>query len=178
MTAITRTLDAGNLSAVASQHTQPVHLVRITIPGGSPVYYSEGKAISFGGNTYLEGMVKVGELAWNAEGEQTCSIEIQNTGDAAETLFFSSAFYNATVDIWLTYVDGAGTNTTPVLYITGGVEGTTLDPVVLKATVVTQKLRISFTPNKYMKAVGFNFIPPDGSVVTWNGGSYVLERET
>ena len=182
MTAITRTLDAGTQSAIALQHTQPVHLVRITLNPDSPsyLYYSEGPTISFGGQSYLEGRVRVGQLSWDHEGGQSCTIEVENVSDAAETLFFNNSFYNAVVDIWTTYVDGVGANTTPVLYITGGVEGASLTPATLKATVVTQKLKISYTPNKYMgsTAVGFNWIPPDGAVVIWNGGSYVLERET
>ena len=102
MTRITRDVDAATLTAIALQHTQPVHLVRITINPEAPtfLYYSEGLEISFNGNTYLEGAVKVGALSWDGEGEQGCTIEILNEAGVAASLFFAEDFYNALVDIW------------------------------------------------------------------------------
>jgi hypothetical protein len=182
MSQITRNIDAGNLTAIGLAHTQPVHLVRLTTepntPGETAYYYlSEGPDITFNSDPYIGSSVRVGPLSWTGEGDQTCTVEILNDGGLAQTLFFDvAALADSLVDIWLTYVDSLGANSTPTYYIAGGIAGSSLSPESLKLIVVTMKARTAYAPNSYMEAAGFTHIPPDGAVVIWNEGTYILER--
>jgi hypothetical protein len=176
MTAITRSLDAGTLAVIQAQHTQPFHIVRIDFPTDT-VYLSEGPAVTYSGNVYLEGRVKVSNLTWTGDGSQTCTLEILNENNYAATLFLNNQIADADITIWTVHRKPDTTFTVPDVYAVGTVDNSELTLDELRLTLATSRYRTRFFPRNYMGNAGFNYIPAEGTVVFWNSTTYVLERE-
>jgi hypothetical protein len=176
VTIIKRTIDAGTLAAITAQHTQPIHIVQLQFQSEF-VYLSEGPEVVYGGNTYLEGRVKVSNLSWTGDGVQTCTLEILNEDNYASVLFLQNKIADVLVTIWTVYRNPNGTFTTPVLYVVGTGDDSELGLDALRLTIASSRFKTKFFPNTYMGSAGFTHIPAEGTVVFWNGTTYVLERD-
>jgi hypothetical protein len=173
---IVRDIDSEVITEVERQHTQPIHLVRLELPG-QVLYLSENRAVVFGGNVYDEGRVRVSSLQWGGDGSQSCVLEILNEDNFAASLVLNNQIADAVVTIWTTYLKPDGTNSAPVLYAYGTCDDTELDYDAARITVVTSRYKTSFLPNYYAQTAGFNHLPPEGGIVAWNSTTYVLERD-
>ena len=175
MTAITRSVDAGVLTEVINAHTRPFHLVKLVVPLGTH-YYSEGPAMTFESQSYLEGRVCVKQLSWSGETGQTCEIRIYNETGEAATMFMANQFAEASITVYFVYRKADGSFTVPVLYVVGGVETVQLTYTEVILQVTAAKFRSKYVPNAYVGDAGFNHLPAEGNVVFWNNSQYVLER--
>lgn len=177
MTRIVRDdVTGGVLTVIGQQHTQPFHIVQITFPN-EEVYLSEGPAMTFEGHSFLEGRVLVGNPAWSADGNQTCSLEILNVGGYAASLFLTNKVADAQVRILKVYRDYAGTFSTPIEYVVGSCDDSELTPDAVKIGITTARGNTRYFPGTYMGSVGLNHMPVEGSVVFWNATTYVLEKD-
>jgi hypothetical protein len=176
MTKIVRSVNAGTQTAISQQHTQPFHICTLVLPSET-VYLSEGPAMVFETHTYLEGRIRVGELRWNGEGVQGCTLEVYNDANSAASWFMANKIANATATVWLVHRDAAGNFTTPVKYAEGSCDTSELTPESLRMTLVTINTDRKFFPNTYLGTCGFNHMPQERAVVFWNNTTYVLERD-
>lgn len=179
MTAINRSLDSGVATAITAQHTQPFHLVRIVFPTET-VYLSEGPGLTAGdtplGQAFIEGRVKVSNLSWTGDGQQTCTLDILNVDNYAANLFIANRIADARVTIWLIMRKPDGSYEAPTLYADGSCDASEFD-TDLHITLVTSSLKTKFFPNTYAGSAGLNHLCAEGTVVFWNSTSYVLERD-
>lgn len=184
MTAINRTVNAGTTTAVGRQHTQPFHICKLALPTTGNQYLSEGPAVTWdnglgdGSRTYLEGRIRVGQLSWNGDSEQTCTLEVlDDSTHAAWQWFIDNKISEASVSIWVAYREMNGTVNTPILYAVGSCDSSELTEEGMKITVITVNSARKFFPNTYIGSTGAAHLPAEGAVVFWNSTTYVLERD-
>lgn len=172
---IVRDIDAGNLAAVTDDHTKPIHLVKLEFEAET-VFLADTYDVTHDGDDYIGGMCKVSDLSWDGAGSQSCTIEIMNEDNFAADLVLGNSFAGATATVWLVHRKHDNTFTDPVLYVIGGCDDAELVPAGARFVVVATKYRTEHVPNRYFtQANGFNFLPPENVVITWNGNRYLLQ---
>jgi hypothetical protein len=176
MTRIVRDVDASVLAAIGDDHTKPIHLVKLEFAGPTFYYLSTEDTIVFDTNTYVGGLTNVSQVSWTIDGSQHCSIEIYNEEDFAADIVFGNVFAGATATVWLTHRKHDNTLATPVLYAVGSCDDIELSPESATFVITALQLRTRFVPNRYFTvAEGFNWLPPENTVIIWNGAKYLLE---
>lgn len=175
---VVRDLAADNLTEIAIDFTRPVYLVKMLLPAGSR-YVSSGPQIVFNTDTYIEGQVSVGSFSWTADGVQEGKIILSNEANAASALILGATINDVAIEIYKTYLIAAGGNTTPVLYVSGVMDGATIGASESSVNVVSTTAQTAFLPPRYhTPAEGFNWLPIDGEVITWGTEVFVLRRLT
>jgi len=181
MTQIKRTVNAGTLTAIGQQHTQPFHICELALPTSGTQYLSEGPQVTFnsgGGNhNYLEGRILVSQLNWTGGSGQNCVLEVlDNTSHDGASWFLNNKMENGSVIIWIVYRNSDGSFNTPVKYAVGSCDSSELLASELRITVITNNATRKFTPSNYIGTAGFEHIPQDRAVVIWNNTNYELQR--
>lgn len=172
---VLRDIPVDSQTEVAIDFTRPVFLVKMLIPGQSR-FISTGPEITFGGDTYIEGQVSVGSFQWTSDGVQTGQIVLSNEANSASALVLGSTLNDIEVEIYKTYLINGGSNTAPVLYVLGVMDGASIKPESAVVTVVSTTAREAFLPNRYHTAAeGFSWLPVDGEVLTWGTEIFKLE---
>lgn len=172
---VKRTLPANVLAVIDDQHTEPFHIVKIEFANATK-YLSETQEVVFEGNTYVEGAIQVGSFRWGPDGTQSGAIRLLNENNAASALVLNDKVDDVVVTIYKVYSTGPATNTDPVVYVVGVLDGSALSPKEAVLKVVTSKADTEFVPNEfYTIEEGFNHLPPSGTVVQWANEKYVLQ---
>lgn len=175
MTTIQRDLPSDVQDEIVETHTKPFFIVKIEFAGGTQ-YLSEAQEVTHEGDDYLTGGVKVNQFRWTPEGGQSGSISLLNENNAAAALILNNAIDDVMVTIYKCYALTSTTNTTPVISSMGVLNGSRLTPMDAMLPVVTSKASTEYVPNKfYTVAEGYNWLPPEGTVVQWAGEKYVLQ---
>ena len=185
MTAITRAVNAGTTTAIGLQHTQPYHICDLVLPTSGTQYLSEGPQLAFdngegaGSHNYLEGRIRVGALQWDADGNQSCQLEIlDDASHNATTWFLGNKIGNATVRLWIVYRNSDGNSNTPMKYAVGSCDSSDLEAGVLRVRIITTNSARKFFPNTYIgPAMGAAHLPAERAIVFWNNTTYVLEGD-
>jgi len=175
---IERNLPAAVEAELAIDFTRPVFLVKMKFVTGEK-YVSSGPQITFETNVYIEGQVSVGTFTWDADGRQTGQITLSNEANAASALILGNNVNDVIVEIYKTYLIAGGGNTAPQLWVLGSLDGGRVEPSKSVMRVLSTASETGFVPNRYYTvAEGFNWLPIDGEVVTWNGEVFQLKAET
>ena len=175
--ALGRTLPGNVSTEIDNQHTKPFYIVKMEFAGGTQ-YRSEAQQVSYGGQTYLAGNVKVGQFSHNSDAGQSGSISLLNENDYAADLGLDETVQDVPIEIYLVYSTGPSTNTDPVLYVRGYLSGATITPAETTFAVMTSRATTEFVPSKFHTIEeGFNWLPPSGLIVQWNGEKYMIEGD-
>jgi hypothetical protein len=74
-------------------------------------------------------------------------------------------------------LSGATLNTTPVLYVTGSMDGSNVDYDRSSVGVLSTTAQTGFVPNRYFtQANGFNWLPIEGEKITWGDEVFILQE--
>lgn len=172
---VQRTIPANVQTEMVKQQTRPFFIVKIEFESATS-YLSEAQAVTFESNAYLEGAIKVRSFTWTPNGTQEGSIALLNENDAATALVLNNVIQDVPISIYKVYSTGPSTNTDPVLLIKGVMNGSDIRPAYSVLGVLTSTAETEFAPRSfYTIEEGFNWLPPVGTVVQWNGEKYVLE---
>ena len=175
---VTRNIPAAAETEIAIDFTRPVFLVKMLIPGQER-YVSTNIQITFEGNIYIEGQVRVGSFQWTSDGVQTGVITLSNEANAASALILGSTINDIGVEIYKTYLIAGGGYTPPALYVRGVMDGADIGPDKSRITGVSTTARSAFLPNRYHTiAEGFNWLPIDGETINWGSEVFVLRTRT
>lgn len=164
-------------SELVNDFTKPVYLLTL---GFSPVIYlSTGPDIIFNTNTYVGSLITLSSFTWTPEGGQTGDIIFLNDENSIATaLILGGSIADVTVEIYQTYMLAAGGNTTPIKVVGGVLDASTITPSQVIVRVVSSRSKSEYLPRRYYtKNEGFNFLPTDGQLITWNGENFILEAE-
>lgn len=171
---ITRDLPSDALTEIAIDFTRPVYLVEMLFPSGT-LYLSTGPQITYNSNIYQEGQVSVGSFAWNSDGTQTGNITLSNENNAASALILGGTVNDVVINIYKTYLIAAGGNTTPVLYVTGSMDGSDVGYSSSRVGILSTGSQTGHLPNRYFTpAEGFHWLPIEGEKITWGEEVYIL----
>jgi hypothetical protein len=176
-----RILPTGLVTELQSTYTRPFRAVALTI-GGTNYYFSEGPAITFGGHSYVASRVKVSAVQFQDNAKQAANVTIFSTqgNTEAEDFFLNNQLVEVPVDIYQVYQKADNSFTTPLLYIRGTCSGASMDENNTSVTLTVELFRAgaAFTPNRYFSvAEGFHYLPPENSIIYWNGTKYTLQGE-
>lgn len=175
---IKRILPADALTEIAIDFTRPVYLVKMLFPSGT-VHVSTGPQITFEGDVYQEGQVKVSTFRWNSDGTQQGEIFLSNENNASSALILNGTVNDVIIEIYKTYLIAAGGNTTPVLYVKGSMDGSDVGPSESRVGVLATTGSTGFVPNRYFTvAEGFNWLPIEGEKITWGDEVFILQEAT
>ncbi len=171
---VQRTVPANVQTEIVKQQTQPFHIVKIEFDTATS-YLSETQAVTFETNVYQEGAISVRSFSWGPDGTQVGSIALLNENDAATALVLNNIVQDVPISIYKVYSTGPSTNTDPVLIVKGVMSGSNIQPSQSVLGVITSTAETEFAPRDfYTIEEGFNWLPPTGTVVQWNGEKYVL----
>lgn len=177
MAEVRRTLPGTLQARVSDDHTRPVYLVSIYFAPGTE-YMSSGPQVVSGGNTYLEGAVRVGSLQWTPDGGQEGRIYLSNESNAAAALVLANSLDEVQVDVAKVYLDAAGTPSDPEILVRGYASGFELTADEAAVDVVTARHDTALVPSRFFsEEFGFTHLPPAGKVIYWNGDRYELEAD-
>jgi hypothetical protein len=184
VTALNRVVGAGAQTAVGLQHTEFFHICKLVLPTTGAQFLSEGPDFVWtnsegdGSRTYLGGRIRVADVAFDSDGQQTCTLDILPTAaNDHVTWFNNNRLSNGTVIIWIVYMSEAGVAQTPVKYLVGSLDASELRRDVLRVDVIPTNSSRKFFPNKYVGDTGATHLPQEGTVVFWNNTNYVLELD-
>ena len=166
----------GNLAAVLRDtQTQPFNIVKIEFAGGTQ-YLSETLAVNFEGNDYLEGAIEVRPFRWGPDGTQSGSIALLNENNVASALVLGNVIQDVPITIYEVYKTGPSSNSDPTIVVTGVLSGSSIAPKEALVGVLTSKGGTEYVPSAfYTIEEGYNWLPPVGTIVQWNGEKYVLQ---
>lgn len=174
---IVRNLPAAVKTELAIDFTRPVFLVKMQFASGTQ-YLSSGPQITFDSNVYSQAQISVGTFAWDSDGTQRGEILISNENNAASALILGNNVNDVAIDIYQTYLLSAGGNTDPQLYVRGSLDGSKIGDSRSSISVLSTNSQTGFAPSRYFTAdEGFNWLPIDGEVITWNGEVFQLRAE-
>ena len=172
---VIRTLPVDAVAETEIDFTRPVFLVKMLFPSASR-FVSTGPQITYDGDIYIAGQVSVKTFQWTSDGVQTGHIVLSNEANAASALILGSTVNDIAVEIYKTYLIAGGGNSTPVLYVSGVMDGATIGPSDSKITVVSTTARAAFLPNRYHTvAENFNWLPVDGEVISWGSEVFLMQ---
>lgn len=171
---IQRNLPADAQTEIAIDFTRPVYLVEMLFPTGT-LYLSTGPQITYNSNVYQEGQVSVGAFRWNSDGTQSGDITISNENNSASALILGGTINDVVINIYKTYLIAAGGNTTPVLYVTGSMDGSDVGYSSSRVGVLSTGSQTGHLPNNYFTvANGFHWLPIEGEKITWGDEVFIL----
>lgn len=174
---VVRNLPAEVQTEIAIDFTRPVFLVKLEFVSGTQ-YLSSGPQITLDGNVYSQGQVSVGTFEWNSDGAQRGTIILSNENNAAAALILGNNVNDVTIEIFQTYLIAGGGNTDPQLYVRGSMDGSNIGASRSTIKVLSTNAQTGFAPSRYFTAdEGFNWLPIDGEVITWNGEVFQLRAE-
>jgi len=174
---IVRSLPAAVKTEIELDFTRPVFLIKMQFAPATS-YLSSGPQITFDGNVYSEAQVSVGTFSWDSDGAQRGDILISNENNAAAALILGTNVTDVPIDIFKTYLLSAGGNTDPQLYVRGSLDASRIGDSASSISVVSTNSQTGFAPRRYFTVdEGFNWLPVDGEVITWNGEVFQLRAE-
>ena len=172
-----RNLPGDALTEIAIDFTRPVYLVDMQFPAGNQ-YLSTGPQITYDGNVYSEGQVTVRSFQWESDGSQSGDIELSNESNAASALILNGTVNDVGIVIYKTYLIAGGGNTTPVVYVSGVMDGSDVNPSNARVGVLSTASKTAFVPNRYHTVnEGFNWLPVSGEKITWGDEVFVLQED-
>jgi hypothetical protein len=175
MTIVQRTIPSNLEAVLGDQHTEPFNIVKIEFEAATQ-YLSESREVTFETNEYLEGAITVGKFRWGPDGTQSGTISLLNENNAASALILSNTIQDIPITIYEVYATGPSSNSDPTIVVTGVMSGSSLNPKEAVVQVLTSKGDTEFVPSAfYTIEEGYNWLPPVGTVVQWNGEKYVLQ---
>ena len=120
----------------------------------------------------------VGTFTWTPDGTQKGRVKLYNENNNASALILNEGVNDIPITIWLTYLIAGGGNTTPTPYCLGAMNGGSLNATELTIDVMSTKSAAQFLPNRYYSLdQGFNHMPVDGSIITWAGQKFELQKD-
>lgn len=160
---MSRTLDAGTLTAVGEDITTPYYLVFMDF--ATPVRYSTRHTTTYDTNSYLAAGINI---TWSQRGP-TLSIFNENTTFGQTVLGDGTA--GRQVIIWQTYFTDPG-NTTPIEMFNGVMgEATIGERVVIRCL----ERPPNKTPRHYAVPPTFNHMPKSGTKIETKNEVIILE---
>ena len=179
MTSPVRALPGDNSTEIVRQHIRPFAIAAIAFPDGVE-YLSEGPAVTYLSNSYLEGRVAIGGINWQDSAKQTGTLEYLAAQDSnrCEDLMLDYILIDVAVDIYLVHKLVDNSLTTPVLFARGYCSGATLNDRSITMTLEVGRSKNTFVPRRYFSpSEGFNWLPREGSSIFWNGQKHILKGE-
>lgn len=180
--------------------TRPGYLIEVPGIAGFPNLTSRNTQLRWNDKDWLPTLdFSVSGLSWDGSGNQKGRIEFNDssTYDASNTGTMSNVilFYKLAgqpINIYFFYANLASTTNIltneEVLSLFSG----TIDECEINSngrviiTITTDFLSSMFSPRRYIRPsdptldpnrdVGFNWVPPSGTIITWNNDTYKLER--
>lgn len=165
-----KTLSTNTQTDVTAVITTPAYLVELAY--SSPVRLSSRGAQSWGGIIWIGG--NLGKLSIGDSG----SIELLNTDLAYSALILNEGAADIGCRVWKFYRDNPASND-PVLIFDGVTDGASIDKDRVRVKISQENSRTLYSPRRFIgPSSGFNHLRPAGSRITWNGQTFVLERNT
>ena len=171
-----RTLTAAVTTATTGPVTAPGYFVEILF--STPLRLSSRGTISWGGNPWTGWDVRPSGLVANAEQSTTRgSLVLGNTDYSIGSLVMNQDIVDRAIRIWKFYGSSPAA-ADPVEVFSGVGSDFLLDPTQGTCTISLQQAggRSQFSPRRYITAEqGFSFLPSTGTIIHWNGETFILE---
>jgi len=171
---MSRTLSATTTTEVATTITQPHTLIKIGYT--SPLYYCSSGDLNWDGIAWTGQDITVTNLDPD---KGTGSLVIGDVSGVFGAMFLQYGIADIVIDIWRLYGEtpwAAGDEE----YLFSGVGGgaTWAPKKSVRISLAPAANRVMFTPRLVIeKSLGFNHLPLEGQLITWEGETYVLERD-
>jgi hypothetical protein len=172
-----RTLSSALVTELGLTVTRPGFLVDVAF--STPLRLSTLGAISFGGNAYAAGAVRVAGLSWDGRASQSGALHFDNLDNALSAFLLNEGIAGRAINVFAVYA-GATASGDIVQAFAGQGKLFELDPDGGMAVVqiVTGKANALYAPRSFInKANGFNYLDPSGKIYYVGGQKYRLERQ-
>jgi len=174
---MSRTLAGDVTSEVVKTATRPFHIAKLGFTSGD-LFVSEGKAITYSSDSYVEGALRVGSLTWSSDGEQRADIALLDDGTGSTlSVALNNQIADTPVTVWLTYdTDPGGAGfATPTLLAKGVLNPTKITEDEVTMSITAYNVKDKGFPDQYVtKDNGFNYLMKEGDVVSWAGERYEI----
>lgn len=171
---MTRSISAPTLAAIAAQFTQPGYFVQID--WSSITRLTSRSSRSWNGQFWVGGFVEVRSVTWSADGTQDGTVILQNGTGAYGVVALDEGVADKRVQIWI--FDAAATATgDPVKIFDGVGDSCDISPATVTVKLVSQRSGVLNSPRQYItRESGDTIVPASGTVITWGGQTYRLQR--
>lgn len=168
-----RTLSSPLLTELGLAITRPGYLVSIAFT--SPVYLSTFGDVEWNSIAWAGTDMSIRGLASSIEGAHSATIELDNSDLAWSSLILSNGVSRRAVKIYAAYAGALGTADVVQVH----------DGVGAKASINSNRAIITTaapgeatsSPRKFVgAATGFQHLQPAGTVIPFNGETFVLDR--
>jgi hypothetical protein len=175
---VRRNVATSQMEAVVAQHTRPVDLVHLGF-AGQDQYLSSGSQVTWEGNNYLEGMVRVGNFSWTPDGEHNGSVTLLNENNAAASLVLSLGVRDVPVDVYKAHLDATGAVVGAELVFSGVIESDEISYGEVTLQVSVSRSRHEYVPNSYFvrRTNYLTRMPRPGRLIRWGTETYRIEGE-
>jgi len=103
---------------------------------------------------------------------------LSNENNAAAALILGNNVNDVLIEIYTTQKIAGGGTTPPAFYVKGSMDGSRIGASSSVIQVLSTESQTGFVPKRYYTvAEGFNWLPIDGEVITWNGEVFQLRAE-
>ena len=169
-----RTLTAATKTEIERDITRPIYLVELVM---ATVTYrlSTGPAVSWNGSTWSQSGAQVDDLRAVSGGAQEGRISLPNHDNAASALVLSDGVAGRACRIWQLYGDGPYATNDAVLLFDGECDGADLTIERVSIDLTSSGRIRELSPRLYWEHF-CKHIPPAGTVISWGGEHYRLER--
>ena len=171
-----RSLSDNSTSAISAPITSPGYLVSIDFD--DPLYLSTRGDILWNSQTWHSYNIRLSGLnVSSTSAAMTGTMTIADPDFSFTTLTLESGIADRAINIYTFYGDAPGDDD-PVLIFEGVGDSASFSPSTaqISITLILSSSQKMMCPRRYIsKALGFNFLPPTGSIITWNNEQFVLQ---
>jgi hypothetical protein len=175
---MTRDLTTGMASEVTNPFTTPAYFVEVQF--SSPVRFSSRGTLDWNGNTWESRSISVRGLAFElGAAQQSGSLAILDADLSLTTLIHLEGIKGRSINVWKFY-GTAPADDDPIKLFAGAGDTATMDERSGSATIalVQRSARELFCPRRFQtRSLGFGLLPVAGSIFTWGGENFKLERD-
>ena len=168
---MSRTVSAATEAKLAGD-TEPGYFVEIQFPSGI-VRFTSRDTDTWNGGVWIAAAIKVSGIEG---GGQRGSIEYFDADAAMRTLILADGINDVRVRIWKYYA-GALATADPAMIFDGVGDGASIKASRVAIGLTRSGSRTVMSPrHRIGPGTGFNFLPPEGTVIQWAGRTLRLER--
>lgn len=173
-----RLISPATLAATRATVTSPGYLVEIDF--STPVYLSSRGLMVWSGQNWVPWGIGVALEFDGANSSLNGTLRLLNTDLAIGALVLGEGIAGKAIQIWSFYGDAALADDDPEPIFSGVGNGAEIDPDSGIVTISMQQVggTTLYCPRTYINAAsGHSFVPPTGTIINWNGETFVLRPE-
>lgn len=169
-----RDLTAATGTEIARGITRPRYLIELVMENVT-YRWSSGSEATWNGQLWTQNGAQVDDLRAVAGGAQEGRISLPNHDNAASALVLSDGINGRACRIWQIYGDGPFATDDAVLLFEGVCDGAELAIERVSIDLTSAGRVNELSPRLYWD-MACTHIPPAGTVISWGGEHYRLER--